>query len=326
MDQFYFSIVIGVFNRETIIKRCIDSCLDQIFPDFEIVVVDDGSTDKTLDILNQIHDPRLRIIKHSQNRGISPARNTGINNSKGKWIVGVDSDWALFPHSLQRLYELTNSLDENIIAVRARQIWDTGRVAPLFIPKEPIDYIGRIKWVDVEGGSDVLPCYRRNVFDKVTFDPDRRGSLEMLYNLNMARQGLMLYVEDILCMQYSDAPNSTTRGNMKSRVNTLKKCAPDTLWMYLESLRIHGSDLKEYGPKSYITLHRSIGLQYFYLGKKWMGLKSTLFYLSKRPYDLVTWFVMILGLLGPNVALYGNAIRHWLRSFIQKYFMNVSIG
>jgi len=317
MDQPYFSIVIGVYNRESIIKRCIDSCLDQTFPDFEIVAVDDGSTDDTFEILNQISDPRLRIFKHPKNRGISPTRNTGINNAKGKWIVGVDSDWVLFPHSLQRFYELTRSLDKSIFVVRARQVWDTGRVAPSFIPKEPIDYIGRIKWTEVEGGSDVLPCYRREVFDKVIFESDRRGTLEYLYNLNMAQQGLMLYIDDVLCKQYSDAQNSVTRGNIKSRMNNLKRSAPDMLWMYEKTICLHGNALQKYGPNQFLSLHRNIALQFFYLGNRRKGIQFLKIYLLKKPFELKSWITLFLGLLGPKSILYGNAIRNSIRGYYE---------
>jgi glycosyltransferase involved in cell wall biosynthesis len=319
MDQPSFSIVVPVYNRDIFIKRCIESCINQTFTDFEVIVVDDGSTDNTAKILDQIRDPRLRIIKHTQNRGICPARNTGIKNTRGKWIVCADSDWTLFPDCLQRLYDLTNSIDESIIVIRARQVWDTGRVAPSFVPKEPVDYVGRIKYVDIEGGSDVLPCYRREVFEKVIFDPDRRGGLEYLYNLNMAQQGLTLYIEDILCKQYSDAPNSTTRGNMSFRVKTLKINAPDMLWMYQETMRLHGDALRNYGPQQYLALYRNIALQNFYMGKRWEGVKSMLHYLCKRPFDLVVWIIMVLGLIGPKAVLYGNAFRHLLRRNIQNY-------
>ena len=318
MIQPYFSIVIGVYNREGYIQRCIDSCLNQTFHDFEIIVVDDGSTDNTFKILSETKDSRLIMIQHAENRGISPARYTGIKNAKGKWLIGLDSDWELFPDCLQRFYDLTYSLeDKRIFVVRARQIWDTGCVTPSFIPKEPIDYIGRIKWVEVEGGSDVLPCYRREIFDKVSFEPNRRGTLEYLYNLNMAQQGLMLYIEDVLCKQHSDAPNSMTRGNLKSRVNNLKKSAPDMLWMYQETMRLHGAALKKYGPNQYLGLYRNIALQFFYIGRRRQGSKQMLHYLSKRPVDFISWIILILGLMGPGIVLFGNAMRHWLRSNIK---------
>ncbi len=300
-----------------IIRRCIDSCLNQLFQDYEVIVVDDGSTDITLDVLNQITNPRLIIVRHLVNQGINAARFTGRTNATGKWIVNLDSDWELFPFSLQRLYELTSSLDKSVIGVRARQIWDTGFISPPFLPKEPIiDYIGRIKYMEMGGGADVLGCYRREVFDRLISYPERRGGagIEYLDILNLHQQGLMLHVDDILCKQYTDAPNSVTRGSMNIRINNLKKHAPDMLWMYEETMRLHGNALRKYSPNEFQKLYRNIALQYLYLGKRVPGLKTMLLYLRRKPFDVFTWATLCLGLVGPWFILYGNAIRHSLRS------------
>ena len=86
------------------VERCIESCFRQTFNDFEVIVVDDGSTDGTAATLRGRWDSRLRVVVHESNRGINPARHTGVSQSRGTWVVVVDSDWELFPHALQRLY------------------------------------------------------------------------------------------------------------------------------------------------------------------------------------------------------------------------------
>lgn len=317
MTQPYFSIVIPVYNREAFIKRCIESCLAQTYEDFEIVVVDDASTDNTVKILEQINDVRLRIIKSPINRGVSPSRHACAKNATGKWVIGVDSDCVLFPNSLQKLFEITNTVSDEIIVIRARSILDTGEISPSFVPDQPINYIDRIKWVEKEGGSDALMCSRREIFEKVIYEPDRRTQ-ESLFQLNLAQQGLILYLKDILSKGFTNAPNRVTSQNFKSRVRYFKLGAPDMLWMYEETLRLHGSALKEYGPNQYLDLFRNIALQNFYIGHRWKAVKSMFNYLRKRPFDLTAWIVMVLGIMGPNVILYGNAIRHWLRSKISR--------
>lgn len=318
MNQPYFSVTIPVYNRESFIKGCVESCLSQTFTDFEVVVVDDGSLDNTLNVLGQLKDIRLKIVKHSENRGINAARFSGIKNSTGKWIIGLDSDWELLPSGLQRLYNLTYSLDMSIVGIRARQIWDTGFISPPFVPKGPVDYIGRIKYVEMVGGYDVLGCYRREMYDQLVTYPDRLGGDAgfFLDVLNIHQLGLMLYVEDVLCRQYSTALNSVTRGSMKTRVHNLKKFAPDTLWMFEEADRLHGDALKEYGPNQYLNLRRNIAVQCFYMGKKDQGLKMMLSYLRKKPFDYSAWIILCLGLMGQGYVLYGNAIRHFVRNIL----------
>src|SRR5262245_48928286 len=103
MSPPFFSIVVPTYNRERIICRCVDSCLQQSFGDFELVVIDDHSTDGTLAALERYDDPRLRIVRLEHNRGISPARHAGVANSTGTWVVIVDSDWELLPGALARM-------------------------------------------------------------------------------------------------------------------------------------------------------------------------------------------------------------------------------
>ena len=87
----FFSVIIPTYNKEHFLWRSISSVLEQTFDDFEIIVVNDGSTDNTLEILSNIADPRLRVITTS-NKGVSSARNTAIENSNGKYLIFLDSD------------------------------------------------------------------------------------------------------------------------------------------------------------------------------------------------------------------------------------------
>ena len=86
-----FSIVIPLYNKELSIANTIQSVLSQTFQDFEIVVVNDGSTDRSAKIIEQMNDPRIRLI-HQKNQGVSAARNTGIREAKYEWIAFLDGD------------------------------------------------------------------------------------------------------------------------------------------------------------------------------------------------------------------------------------------
>lgn len=109
------SIVIPAYNAQNTICRCLDSCLAQTYKNLEIVVIDDGSTDSTLDLLNKRaeQDGRLQII-HSENRGVSAARNLGIDNSHGEFLVFTDADDALPPDSVEGLFGLITKYEADI--------------------------------------------------------------------------------------------------------------------------------------------------------------------------------------------------------------------
>lgn len=87
------SLVIPVYNVEKYVASCIESCLCQTFTDWEMILVDDGSTDNSLKICEEysLKDARIKVI-HQENKGLSGARNTGIINSKGEYIFFIDSD------------------------------------------------------------------------------------------------------------------------------------------------------------------------------------------------------------------------------------------
>ena len=100
------SIIIPVYNVEKYLARCLDSCLNQSFADIEIICVNDGSEDSSPDILNhyQKFDSRIKIINKS-NGGLSSARNAGISQAQGKYILFVDSDDYISTIAVEKLYD-----------------------------------------------------------------------------------------------------------------------------------------------------------------------------------------------------------------------------
>jgi glycosyltransferase involved in cell wall biosynthesis len=85
------SVIIPTYNRLSMVKEAVDSVLKQDFEDFELIVVDDGSTDETVKEIKR-YGGRVRLLQHSENRGVSAARNKGILHAKGKYIAFLDSD------------------------------------------------------------------------------------------------------------------------------------------------------------------------------------------------------------------------------------------
>lgn len=94
------SVIIPLYNKEAYIKECLESVLNQTNQDFELIVVDDSSKDKSVAIVKSIRDSRIRLISR-ENGGPSAARNTGIIEAKGEWIVFLDADDQLLPFALE---------------------------------------------------------------------------------------------------------------------------------------------------------------------------------------------------------------------------------
>lgn len=101
MENGLVSVVIPAYNREGTIKRAVDSVLNQTYSDIEVIVVDDASTDHTVEVVNGYHDSRIRLVCQEVRGGANKARNTGIKNAKGDYIAFQDSDDEWLPNKLE---------------------------------------------------------------------------------------------------------------------------------------------------------------------------------------------------------------------------------
>jgi len=106
-----FSIVIPLFNKEKEIQQTLESVLKQTFHDFEVIIINDGSTDKSEQIVNSFTDERILLIS-TDNKGVSQARNFGINYANGEIIAFIDADDYWFPNHLEKLFELHQKFPE----------------------------------------------------------------------------------------------------------------------------------------------------------------------------------------------------------------------
>lgn len=101
------SIIIPVYNVEKYIRECLDSILCQTFSDFEVLLIDDGSPDKSGDICDEYatKDPRFKVF-HKPNGGVSSARNLGLENAQGEWVLFVDADDVIYNDCLEKCYNI----------------------------------------------------------------------------------------------------------------------------------------------------------------------------------------------------------------------------
>ena len=161
------SVVIPVYNGEKTIRETIESVLNQTFKDFELIAIDDGSTDKTVEIINRIQNSRIKVFSYP-NAGLSASRNRGIAQAIGEYISFIDADDLWTPDKLEAqlkalqenpqadvAYSWTDCIDESgKFLRRGGYITVTGNVYE------------RLLLVDfVEGGSN--PLIRKHVFTEV---------------------------------------------------------------------------------------------------------------------------------------------------------------
>lgn len=110
----FITVLMPAFNAAPYISQAIESVLQQTFEDFELIIVNDGSTDTTEEIINSYNDPRIRLMSQS-NKGVAEALNTGLMAAKGKYIARVDADDICMPERLQIQYEFFQKNPEYVL-------------------------------------------------------------------------------------------------------------------------------------------------------------------------------------------------------------------
>ncbi|HNW82992.1 MAG TPA: glycosyltransferase [bacterium] len=119
MEKSLISVIIPVFNRPVQIKKAVDSVLCQSYKNFECIIINDGSTDETLDVLKE-YGKKIKIIT-TENHGVSAARNTGVKNASGKYLAFLDSDDEWKPKKLEK--QLFHLIQGNYRVAQTEEIW-----------------------------------------------------------------------------------------------------------------------------------------------------------------------------------------------------------
>lgn len=108
----FFTVVIPLFNKEKSIEATLNSVLDQTFTDFDVIVIDDASTDCSYSVAVSFASSKINIIQHKTNQGLSATRNTGIKNAEANFIAFLDADDIWEVNFLQKIFTLTRKFPE----------------------------------------------------------------------------------------------------------------------------------------------------------------------------------------------------------------------
>lgn len=130
-----FSIVIPLYNKQEFIQRAIDSILAQTFSDYEIIIIDDGSSDDSMEVVRRYDDVRIQVIQQ-ENSGVAAARNKGIATANREWVAFLDADDVWMPDHLQALKSLIDAYPLAVsIGTAYNKIDTTGKIQSLRYPQ-----------------------------------------------------------------------------------------------------------------------------------------------------------------------------------------------
>lgn len=212
LDRPVVSVIIPTYNRAHLLRRTLDSVRAQTFADFEVLVVDDGSTDDTEAVVTGYDDARVRYLRQPENRGVSAARNRGLREVRGEFIAFLDSDDEWLPDKLARQVARFRELPEEVglVYTGVESVFGDGS-RQVDLPKWRGDVYRMmlLKNVIHGGGSNVM--LRRNVVASVGFFDEALPAIEDYdYWLRVTRFFRIDFVEEAL-IRYHEPLNVTRK-------------------------------------------------------------------------------------------------------------------
>lgn len=334
-NETLISVIIPVYNAEHYIKQCLDSLLLQSFTNFELLLIDDGSTDGSVDICNAYNQKDCRVkVFHTLNGGPSKARNVGLKEATGKWIAFVDSDDWVSTDYLETLYnwmQQTNSIKTLVVQGYTRVMHMDGFVTNGICPVQEKKYY-------IHDEKDCFSKYKIDII-KFNYSWGKLFSAKLIRDNNIQYDDRVAYLEDLIfCMDYlkyvdivvtiKDTGYYYRCGNPKS---LSKKNYPvdieyrtyRILKNKLEELKIwHNCDMKELSGSIHSYFVRVLRSLYYPQNKRTKQERISILksiFLEEEKNGL---FVDGLG-KADNILLSLLSNHHWK---IADYFYNIYIG
>lgn len=188
MDNIKMSIILPVFNEQNYIQATLDSIINQNFKDYEVIVVDDGSTDKTLEIVKETFE-NLDIpnqIIHQDNKGVSAARNKGISLARGEYMVFVDGDDYILTNHLTELYNphhdfsLSQMVKKENNNISTPHIYDVDEITTREFIKQELEMKIPFNFVQLSYKTDIIKKHNLKFREDVSYGEDTDFALRAL--------------------------------------------------------------------------------------------------------------------------------------------------
>lgn len=306
------SVVIPAYNTGRFIAEAIESVLAQTFTDFEAIIVDDGSTDDTRDVVARFTDPRLRYV-YQDHAGVSAARNAGIRRAQGRYIAFLDADDWWLPEKLALQVRLLESHPETGLVYCGACRVRNGRVLSRFRARYKGDVFGSLLVrgnEKVMAGSASAAIIRRECFEQVGgFDEECFALEDWEMWLRIAAQYAFDCVPDCLVYVRLHETNASSRAvKMRDGVSITfgKIFANPALRERIEPIKNHARS-QEYlllGVLSARSGEVGLARQYF--------VKS----LRLHPFCRGTWLYLLSSLLGRRLVNWAEFLRERARLVI----------
>lgn len=221
----FFSVIIPVYNKEKYVQAAVKSVLNQTFTDFELIIVNDCSTDNSRKEVSKIISEQIKIIEHHENKGLSASRNTGIKNATGNFIAFLDADDEWKPDFLATIKSLISTFFEaQLFATNYEELYADGIKV---IHNQKLSKLGNDFLVDdffeLNLGKPIyFPgslCVKKTVFDEIGyFDEKITYSEDVDFNIRTNLKFKLAYSTKALVTYTMFSENQITNSSVKNKI------------------------------------------------------------------------------------------------------------
>ena len=285
----------AAYNRADTLPRAIDSVLAQDMPDWELIIVDDGSTDNTRVVIESYlkKDARIRGAFHERNLHVHAAKNTGFDLMHGEWFTTLDSDDEMAPAALSTMLQLLKTVDPTIDAITCNCLdTTTGKFSGQGLEQN--------QWLDFK--TLVTQCSgehwgltKSSLLGGQRFNGKMRGSAESILWWKISQTAKRYYLHQALRIYHTDGVDRLSRKvcsvNLDDRFGFYREMASETEHLGL---------MKQYRPVEYTAVQRNIALAMVMAGRSAEAWKA---YRESKTHLAVTHrLAVIFALLGGRLA------------------------
>jgi glycosyltransferase involved in cell wall biosynthesis len=217
----FFTVIIPLYNKENYVERALKSILNQTFTDFEVIIVNDCSTDKSIAKIESYLSEKVTLIHLEKNKGLSVARNTGIKNAKADYVMYLDADdlWKItFLETIYRL--IINFPEAKIYGTNYEEIYDKKVLKPFNGSDAlPFNFEGIIEFFKINIKQGIYNhgsvCFHKSVFEKVGYyDENIRFSQDIDFNIRANYFFKLAYSNTNQMSYYMQTDNQITRSSI----------------------------------------------------------------------------------------------------------------
>ncbi len=220
----FFTVIIPLYNKENFIRDAIKSILNQTFTDFELLIINDCSTDNSVNIASEFLSEKVQLIYQDKNSGLAATRNTGIKKANSNYVSFLDADDVWKPHFLEKIFHLIQNFPEaRIFGTNYEEIWKGKLKTPIngseLLEKNYEGYIDFFKLNLKQGiychGS---VCFHKEVFEKIGFYNEKINFSEDLdFNIRANYYYKLAYDNSVQMSYFMQTENQITSSSLQNK-------------------------------------------------------------------------------------------------------------